>query len=222
MMLFSVHLMKTILFLFTILASNWGLSQNRVVKDNLDCLYGIKNPEGDWVVKPKYILLTGYTYGYFVTQEGPNYGLLAQDGKELLPCEYSSIEPMNYNWHPQGLGQPTQQTSTGGAPILFKVKKNNMRALISASGKTLVPLSTPFFKADGQQHIIITEYKKPNHFTSYIDLEGNYVFKDLPGAIQPFRSNQIALIGLRTPGSNGTVEGNVRVINKKGQYISPH
>lgn len=214
-----LHFMKTLLLFLTIIASQWGHTQNRVVKDNLACLYGIKNPDGAWVVKPKYILLTGYTYGYFVIQEGRNYGLLAQDGTELLSCEYTEIKPLNYKWQPQGLGQAVTPISTGNSPLLFQITKDNMRGLVDDSGNTVVPLDTQYFRTDGQHHVIITEYRKPNHFTSYIDLSGNYIFKSLPGAIEPFGNNQIALIGLRTPGSNGTVEGNVQVINKKGEYV---
>lgn len=213
--------MKTLLLFLALIFSQWGITQNRVVKDNLACLYGIKNANGDWVVKPKYLLLTGYDYGYFLIQEGANFGLLDYDGTQLLPCEYSKIKPLNYRWHPYSVGQPISQISTSRAPLLFEIEKNNLNALVDSMGKTLVPLGMHRFLTDGQQHVKITEYRAPNHFTSYIDLSGNYLFKNVPGAIDGFGSNQIALIGLRTPGSKGIVEGNVRVINKKGEYVVP-
>lgn len=211
--------MKTFLLFFAILASHCAFTQNRVVKDNLACLYGIKNAQGTWVVKPKYLLLTGYDHGYFLIQEGANYGLLDYDGTQLLPCEYSKIKPLNYRWHPYAVGQPISQISTSRAPLLFEIEKNNLHALVDSMGKTIVPLGIHGFLTDGQQHVKISEYRAPNHFTSYIDLSGNYLFKNVPGVIDGFGSNQIALIGLRTPGSKGIVEGNVRVINKKGEYV---
>ena len=213
--------MKIPFFLFLCFLSSWGFPQNRVVKDNLACLYGIKNADGVWVVRPKYQLLTGYSYGYFLVQEGADYGLLAQDGTELIKCEYSRIKPLNYSWHTYGVGQPVPKISTQRAPILFQVEKNEQRALVDSLGETVVPMNTQFFRMDGPKHVIITEYRNPNHFTSYIDSEGNYLFKGLPGAIEPFGNYPTALIGLRTPGSNGTVEGNVRVINKKGDFVIP-
>ncbi len=66
-----------------------GIAQLHIAKDNINCLYGLKNENNKWVLKPTYAYIEEAYHNSSVFQvfDGQNRGIIsAEDGKVIIPC----------------------------------------------------------------------------------------------------------------------------------------
>lgn len=78
------------LFLLSTLA---GRSQTYPVKDNATCQYGLKSPNGEWIVAPIYESIYESENGYLVV-EGGSFGVIDFKGNVLLPTHYFRLDEL--------------------------------------------------------------------------------------------------------------------------------
>ncbi|MEO0044268.1 MAG: hypothetical protein RL329_3716 [Bacteroidota bacterium] len=63
-----------------------------VDKDNGLCLYGLRNPKGEWLVQPKYESIKDFNYAYYIVNENNKYGVLNDAGKTVVPPIWDFLE----------------------------------------------------------------------------------------------------------------------------------
>ena len=66
-----------------------GIAQLHIAKDNINCLYGLKNENNKWVLKPTYAYIEEAYRNSSVFQvfDGQYRGIIsAEDGKVIIPC----------------------------------------------------------------------------------------------------------------------------------------
>lgn len=69
---------------------HFGIAQLHIAKDNINCLYGLKDESRSWVVQPKYIYINECS-GSFVVFDGLNHGVVSKNGKLIIPIQHESI-----------------------------------------------------------------------------------------------------------------------------------
>lgn len=103
-----------------------------IAKDNVACLYGLKNDSGRWVVKPIYTQLDEFHAGTAVVSKGTRYGLIDEKGNIIVPVEYEDFQP-SYSWY----SSTYFSTITGMRYI--KAKRNGKYGILSKSGSVMIP-----------------------------------------------------------------------------------
>ena len=70
----------------------------RIAKDNVNCLYGLKNMNNEWVIKPSYDYISeNYAdQRYFNIAHQSKNGLIRKDGNSLIPNEFKIIGDTSY------------------------------------------------------------------------------------------------------------------------------
>jgi hypothetical protein len=69
-----------------------------IAKDNVNCLYGLKNMNNEWVIKPSYDYISeNYAdQRYFNIAHQSKNGLIRKDGKYFIEPIYDEIRPVQY------------------------------------------------------------------------------------------------------------------------------
>lgn len=101
----------------------WG--RPHVVKDNVACLYGLKNDSNQWVVNPQFTKLDDINTYYVAHNNNSKSGIINLRGKLILPVIYESI---------QAVGDHRKE------PDLFIVSKDSKYGLVDSLGKEILPL----------------------------------------------------------------------------------
>jgi hypothetical protein len=96
-----------------------------VVKDNVKCLYGLKNDSNQWVVQPQYTTLSDERYYFIAGNSEKKSGVINTRCQLILPVEYDKVIPLSWN---------------RTAADLFIVEKNKKQGIIDSSGKEFLPL----------------------------------------------------------------------------------
>ncbi len=190
--------------------------ENRVVKDNINCTYGIKNSNGNWIVEPNYILIEQYNTGYFLVRDVEGLGVFSPDGKQIITCKYRSLSPINRTWH---IKHPNQfvQVNEVEPYVFFLGAKDTSKCIINSVGQEIgsFPLDSRI-EFDGDKHILVRD--KVSRRSSYLDTTGNVMLDNLSGQLQPFGQRNYTLIG-NYPQSIYSARGDVRLIDRSGKLL---
>ncbi len=69
----------------------------RIVKDNIACLYGLKDESGNWKIEPQYMQMEKMARaGHYKVMQNGGWGVINYWGKIILPMDYSEIRENNY------------------------------------------------------------------------------------------------------------------------------
>jgi hypothetical protein len=208
-----IHIIAALLFAFTAKAQ-----ELRVVKDNINCTYGLKDEGGKWVVKAKYTSIRAIDIGFFEISDGVEYGLLNRKGKLIIPMEYEEIKPLFHSWiHVRQLSPKAPNTKP--LNLLFRVRKQSEYGLLNKNGKTLFPVKYESIVKDAGASILLHKKHKQKYRSTYADSSGR-VRIDTEGYLNPFRKSRFAVISDLKYIPTG-VNGNAGVMQKNGSLIIP-
>lgn len=184
-----------------------------IVKDNLNCTYGIKDKSGNWVIEPNYILIQQYNSGYFLVNDVEGDGIVNPSGQWIVPCKYDRIETTSPSW---GLNYYLYSNASAGANAFLCCRKGDKLDLISTQGVNIASVhSNDRIQFDGKDHFLI--YASNPVSTSYIDTNGISLFDKKPGIVMPFHGREYSLWG--EGGGYDCISGNGRLVNRTGEVI---
>ena len=190
----------------------------RIVKDNINCSYGLKDKSGNWVIEPIYILIQEYSSGYFLVKDVLGDGVLSPSGKWIIECKYDRLYPAQPKWQIIGDYPEGRSIHPPGTGFFFFGHIGDRKLLLNSRGKQVVELSKlEQLKFDGDAHLLI--HKNGPLTTSYLDTAGNVLIDNVPGAILPFGQKEYSLHGEGTEAYSRVMKGNVRLINRKGESL---
>lgn len=205
-------------FSFFFLALFSSAQNLHIVKDNVNCTYGLKNHEGKWIVEPTYILIQQYNSSYFLATDVMGDGIISPTGKQVIECTYDQIRTVDAKWeiiHDGYAPVNSQQRLQKG--VFFQVKKGDQEAILNLRGQQIIELSRyDKVQFDGDARILIYGYEPLT--TSYLDTSGNILINKVLGAILPFGGSEFSLHGEGLEAYSKVVQGDVRLINRKGEY----
>lgn len=202
------------LFLLTVFCHAQEL---RIVKDNINCTYGLKDQAGNWVIEPTYILIQLYNSGYFLAKDALGDGLLSPTGKQIIQCKYDQLNPIQPRSEIINEYSQKRYQYPSGKSIFFQAKTGDQEVILNSRGKQIVQLS-PHDKVqfDGEAHILI--YGNEPLTSTYVDTSGNVLINKISGAILPFGSNEFSLHGKGIERHSKVVQGDVQLITRKGEH----
>lgn len=206
-----------LLFLLTFVVCSFLQAQDlRVVKDNINCTYGIKDGEGNWVVQPTYILIEEYNSGYFRMQDEIGLGVLTPGGKELIPCVHDQIKISTHNWYIQGQYEVQFNTQSQGKIYFYGMQGDDCH-VYNLEGTKLTSFSRNCdFELDTDFSII--GYDRYLTYSKYVDSNGIVLIDSIDGKLAAYKGKNYSVVGDNVS-SNGRVTGNARVINRKGELL---
>lgn len=211
--------MKQILLCISILLSTafCQAQEFRIIKDNVNCSYGLKDKNGNWFIEPIYILIQEYSSGYFLMKDVLGDGLLSPSGKWVIECKYDQLYPAQPKWQIIGENQQGNIAHPPGTSFFFHAHSGDQKILLNSRGKQIAAFSKlETLEFDGNAHLLI--YGNLTSTTSYLDTTGKILINKLPGEILPFGQNEFSLSGKKAEAYSKVMTGNVRLINRKGEY----
>ena len=122
-----------------------------IAKDNINCLYGLKNIRNDWVLTPQYnYLVENYQdLRYFKIEHNGKLGMIRKDGKYLIQPIYDEIKTI------QRTG-PYVQQGVFAFNDYFVLRLNKQEGLFCAQTQKLsIPFSTHHYTLD--KHYLIVK-----------------------------------------------------------------
>ncbi len=192
---------KQILFvlLFSVLFSISLFAQPRklkIVKDNIACLYGLKDDAGNWVVPANYIEIKGGYHNKYTVKQGEKWGLINDQGKFIIPLMYDEIRGADYsylNGYIVLLNKKYGLLNKNGKPILktvyqkidplenfFRVTENSLLGIADTNGIFIKPAYN-YIELDNYRKIIkvITQTKTAKNQiiskTGYINFKNDTI-----------------------------------------------
>ncbi|PHR31395.1 MAG: hypothetical protein COA38_08095 [Fluviicola sp.] len=190
----------------------------RIVKDNINCSYGIKDKNGNWVIQPIYTLIQQYNSGCFLVKDIPGDGILSPTGKWIVECKYDRIGTARPFWQLLSEHDVYRENSTFDKDFFLFGFLGERKMLLNSRGETLYDLSIhDRLEFDGNAHMRII---KPNtKTTAYLDTAGNIMFDDFHGEILLFGKRDFSLQGDEIRHHSDIMIGNVRLINRMGDTL---
>lgn len=186
-----------------------------IVKDNINCSFGIKDKSGNWVIEPTYILIQQYNSDYFLVKDIDGDGILNPSGKSIIECKYDRIEIENGNW---SFSAHSNEVISREINTFFRCYKDTNLYLINTQGYEIARMhSHDNIQFDGDDHFLI--YAGYPKTTSYVDTNGNILINKKPGIVSPFKGRDYSLWGDRDGSRVGDISGNVRLVNRKGEVM---
>lgn len=189
----------------------------RIVKDNINCTYGVKNSEGNWVIEPNYILIEQYNSGYFLVRDIDGLGIFSPQGTELIPCIYDQISVSSRNWHIRSDYDVYPDNYQIPGVVYFFGRRDANQCIINLKGRKIGSFNKGTeFQLDTDYSIIA--YENATRLSSYLDSSGTLLIDKIVGKITPFGGKDYTLLGNYVQ-VNNYVDGNISVINRKGEQI---
>lgn len=166
----------------------YGRGRPHVVKDNVKCLYGLKNDSNQWVVQPQYTTLSDQRTYFLPGNSQSKFGLINNRGQLVLPVEYDKIISVSDHRF---------------APDLFIVAKNEKYGIADSSGKEIIPMiydqvSQAYLSVYPHRHFIL----KKNEQYALIDNTLRYII--------PFSDNKLT--------TEKYIPWKLHVIDKEGRH----
>lgn len=207
------------LTLVLLLASSVRAQNFRIIKDNLNCSYGLKDKNGAWVLEPIYTLVLEYTSGYYLVKDPLGDGIVTPSGKWLIECKYDQIDVQMAQWNIVDNFRYAPNTASVSNEGFFLIgTKGDEKHLINSRGKTIRKMTRDAaLGKDGQTHFLIHE-ESPARAT-YMDTSGNVFIDRMEGKILPFLGRDYSLNGASFQDVNRVVSGKVRLIDKRGKVL---
>lgn len=130
------NLSYLLILLFVLMTPTTKAQKLHPSKDNIACLWGMRNDSGKWVVTPKYIAIERTYDGLYLAMLGEKWSLLSAEGKELIPLLYDKLYliPVESN----------DFSNAAARRIEVVAIKEGKSGLVDLSGKILIP-----FQYDG-------------------------------------------------------------------------
>lgn len=160
--------MKTLLTFLSILLIHYATAQTRIVKDNIACLYGVKDNSGNWVIPCEYTLIstTAIKNQYRLLKEN-KIGLADVDGKILLEPQFNQIV---------GIPNTTEY---------YFIGKGKERGVMDYTGKILIEPG----KYDQIFHIYKDYFRGKNSEKEYLLKKDKLVYSESFDLVQAYIIN---------------------------------
>jgi hypothetical protein len=211
--------MKRIL-IFIVLSISALFSQAQglhIVKDNINCTYGIKDADGNWVVEPTYILIEEYNTGYFRMRDEVGLGIFTPKGKQLIPCTHDRIDISSKKWVIRSSYDVNQRRLENKKQPYFYGFQKDEQLVYNLRGEEVVSLSSNAELLIDSDYSIIA-YDRVLRYSQFIDSAGAILIDSIQGRLRSFSGRDYAIVGDNVSNS-GSVSGNGRVVNRKGELI---
>jgi WG containing repeat len=124
----------------------WSLDSNRLHpdKDNGDCVYGLRDMRGDWIIKPQYDNVKRLNLSYFIVNKNEKYGIIDDFGKEVLPLQYDflGLFSKDYSDYPDYTGEVYMRYSNIYTPdnkVPLRYRIGDKYGVIDFKGQILLP-----------------------------------------------------------------------------------
>lgn len=213
--------MKQLLLIFSIvlLTSSAEAQTLHIVKDNVNCSYGLKDKDGNWVIDPIYTLIQEYNSGYFLVKDPMGDGILTPAGKWLVPCEYDRFDDQISGWKLMYNNGYSNNAKVADKDFFLLGIKGDQKKLMNARGKVLCSMGVDAnCERDNEAHFLIHEASPTS--ATYIDTSGKVLINKKPGAILPFRERNYSLHGKSVVSYGRISAGEVRMINQNGEKLN--
>lgn len=246
---------KILVFIFFALISYFPVAQTnntkqqiKIAKDIINCTYGLKDQNGNWIVEAKYTLIENLDRKNtrFKIFDGLNYGIIDNKGNHIVDFIYRQIGVYAQN-----------------DDCRFTVYNGKTYGIIDANGKTLIPLEYSQININLQKLLLLTKdgkygiasnsgrivfpanYKKINCiydsknfllyenennicYSTYADTTGKIFFQK-EGYVQSFDKSGIAAYCEKFQEKDymnqrqniGALAGKFGIINEQGNIIIP-
>jgi len=210
------HLLTAFFFsIFSLLTIAQDL---RIVKDNINCTYGIKDEEGNWVVDATYILIEEYNSGHFLMRNEMGLGIFTPNGKEMVPCKYDQIIPLKGEWHIKHEHYDRPIEVGVSKTTFFQGVRDKRSYFINSRGVELAAFGESVkFEFDLDSSVIVYDLK--NKSSSYMDTAGTLFFENLSGYVIPFQTKEFTLIGESSYHYDRYYRSNARLIDRYGKLL---
>jgi WG containing repeat len=187
-------------------------------KDNLNCVYGFRNENDNWVIQPQYdeVHHLGYKREeniYYIVVKQSKYGIINEFGTIILPLDYDYLQQLSKNsehmTHKSDVEIPSH--------YFFKYRKNSKYGVIDLTGKVLLE---PQFEDVRQIHKSYFEVKHKRKW-GIIDNNKNFIvqpvyeqvyFTDLPTLF--ITADSVAGVDAESGAAAAEVSGNLSFLNK--------
>ena len=212
-------MLKRIVFILFLTGSAGCLSAQglKIVKDNINCTYGLKNEKSHWVLKAKYTLIQSTNTGYYLLTLDGKQGIADKRGKVLIKPVYDQISSFPYGnhikWYPGKRSIPFDQVPVNH---LFMVYNGNYRGLVHKTGKVLFAPKYENFRVDELPRIVLYQFKNNRYISTYADTSGKVILQNVDGYLWAFGASEVGLVSDDNSGSQ-----NQRIIDRAGNVIIP-
>lgn len=213
------HLISALLLMLVLCLSADAVAQDlRVVKDNVNCTYGIKNDANHWVVSPSYLLIRETSLGYFLVETTDGMGLLDAQGQPLIQAQYEQLKPFPGGWK---FADPLFSivNAKRRKQDQFLVAQNGKFGIVDREGRVIIPLQYSSITVDKLPHIICYNIVDDMYRSTYADTSGQIILQEMEGKLGRFGSRNVAMIRSRHRTKKDTSDAGV--IDRSGQLVIP-
>lgn len=167
----------------------------RIVKDNINCTYGLKDEAGAWVLKAKYTLIQTTNTGYYLLWLDSQQGIADRKGKVLIKPTYDRISSFpngkHIQWYP---GKASISFDQVPVNHLFLVYKGNFKGLVHKTGKVLFRAEYEQVVVDKLPNIILYKQSEGIYTATLADTSGRLFIPKVKGYLRPFNGSPIAIV----------------------------
>jgi antitoxin component YwqK of YwqJK toxin-antitoxin module len=109
-----------------------------IAKDNVGCLYGLKNNKNKWIVEPTFNSISTLLDGFFLVVKDEKCGVYGITGQEIIEPQYENISTLfYYSAYSMYNGYVECPPYYG----YFIAQKNGKKGVVNSQNKTIIPFS---------------------------------------------------------------------------------
>lgn len=187
----------------------------KIVKDNVNCTYGIKNDAGKWVINPDYVSIHKDELGYFRLKTGLTEGIASPKGKIILKAVFQYIN----HFHNQYI-KKSERWESLATERFFQVWIDGHSGLFDSKGKEVFPIQYKTINSDEWPNIILIKEKDGRFYSSYADVFGKVHFKT-KGCLGYFNQGNFAVVGEEYTDHPYFAKGKAGLIKPNGKWFIP-
>ncbi len=187
----------------------------KIVKDNINCTYGLKNANGKWVIPADYVSIYQDDYGYYKLKTENTEGLASAKGKIILKADFQYVNPFRN----QSISKQ-ERWQTQATEDFFLVWKNGLAGLHNSKGKEVFPIRYRRIVFDEWPDVILLKEKDGNFVSKYCNVFGKIHFK-IKGCLGYFDQKEYAVVGDDFRDNFHFGITNAGLIKKNGKWFIP-
>lgn len=193
-----------------------GAQGLKIVKDNINCAYGLKDDKGDWILEAKYTLIQTTNTGFYLLLLDGQQGIANRTGKVLIAPTYDFIEAfppqLSGSWHLGAQLDIPEEVATINHQ--FRVSKGAYKGLINQRGKVLFLVEYEQIEVDRLSEVILYKRRGNQYISTFADTSGQIIIGKVMGFLGKFDGNPMAIVA-----DEYTLQKNPWVIDRNGKTI---
>ena len=170
--------------------------------------WGLINTQGEWVVEPVYTTISAPRNGYRIVSDGNLYGLISENGQNVLPLEYDFIRQASHNpgyiLAKDGIAQEVDSALNVIAPFVY----DGLHVLDFVD-----PYRSHSYEEDGNTKFIVPKYWRYDvgYGSGVVDTDGNVII--------PAKYYMVRIVDDNLFDVEVTCDGEHILINSKGHIV---